>query len=64
MFDLNRWPIIQRIGRRLRSNMHILVYHTYRRPIKNTIGVAVNRLVGMGLKQLQLPVSNNIQDSN
>ena len=49
-FDLNRWPIVQRIGRRFRSNLYILVYHTNRRPLKNSIGVAVNRLVGMGLK--------------
>ena len=50
MFDLNRWPIVQRIGRRFRSNLYILVYDTNRRPIINMIGVAVNRLVGMGLK--------------
>ena len=49
-FDLNRWPIVQRIGRRFRSNLYILVYHTNRRPMKNMIDVAVNRLVGMGLK--------------
>ena len=49
-FDLNRWPIVQRIGRRFRSNLYILVYHTNRQPIKNTIGVVMNRLVGMGLK--------------
>ena len=49
MFDLNRWPIAQRIGRRFRSNLYILVYDTNRRPIINMIGVAVNRLVGMGL---------------
>ena len=48
-FDLNRWPIVQRIGRRFRSNLYILVYHTNGRPIKNTIGVVMNRLVGMGL---------------
>ena len=52
MFDLNRWPIIQRIGRRFRSNLYILVCHTNRRPIRNTIGVVTNRLVGMGLKGL------------
>ena len=50
MFDLNRWPIIQRIGRRFRSNMYIPVYHTNGRSIKNMIGVVKNRLVGMGLE--------------
>ena len=49
MFDLNRRPIIQRIGRRFRSNMYIPVYHTNGRSIKNMIGVVKNRLVGMGL---------------
>ena len=29
--------------------MYIPVYHTNRRPFKNTIGVVINRLVGMGL---------------
>ena len=38
-FYLNRWPIIQRIGRRFKSNLYILVYHTNRRPIRKTIGV-------------------------
>ena len=37
-------------SRRFRSNMYIKVYHTNRQPIKYTIGVVVNRLVGMGLK--------------
>ena len=48
-FDLNRWPIAQRIVHRFRSNLYILVCHTNRRPIRNTIGVVKNRLVGMGL---------------
>ena len=30
-------------------NLYIPVYHTNRRPIKNMIGVAMNRLVGMAL---------------
>ena len=51
MFDLNRPPIAQRIGRRFRSNMYTPVYHSNRQPIKNTIGVVMNRLVGMALKQ-------------
>ena len=50
MFDLNRRPILWTIGRRFRLNLYILVSHTNRQPIKNTIGVVTNRLVGMGLK--------------
>ena len=49
MFDLNWRPIVKRIGSRFKSNMYIPVYHTNGRSIKNTIGVFVNRLVGMGL---------------
>ena len=49
MFDLNRPPILCMIGGRFRSNMYIAVSHTNRRPIKNTIGVVKNRLVGMAL---------------
>ena len=33
-----------------KSNLYIPVCHTNRRPIKNTISVVVNRLVGMALK--------------
>ena len=51
-FDLNRRPIVQRIGLRFISNLYIPVSHTNRRPIKNTIGVVMNHLVGMGLKAL------------
>ena len=32
-----------------KQNLYIPVYRTNRRPIKNTIGVVMNRLVGMGL---------------
>ena len=32
--------------------MYITVYHTNRQPIKDTIGVVMNRLVGMALKNL------------
>ena len=52
MFDLNRRLIVQRIGRRFRSNLYIIVYHTKRRPIKNTIGVS-----GIGLKGLRIDKS-------
>ena len=52
MSDLNRRAIIQRIARRLRSNMYIPVYHTNGRSIQNMIGVVVNPLVGMGLNRL------------
>ena len=48
-FDLNRWPIFQRIGHRFRSNLYILMCHTNWRPIRNTIGVVTKHLVGMGL---------------
>ena len=37
------------IGRQFKLNMYIPVYHTNRRPIKNTIGVVINCLVGMAL---------------
>ena len=33
------------------DQMYIPASHTNRQPIKNTIGVVVNRLVGVGLKQ-------------
>ena len=33
-----------------RLNLYITVCHTNKRPIKNTIGVVMDRLVGMGLK--------------
>ena len=33
-------------------NLCIPVYHTNRRPIKNMIGVVMNRLVGMALKRI------------
>ena len=52
MFDLDRRPILWTIGHRLRSNIYIPVYHTNRRPIKNTIGLVKNRLVGMALNRL------------
>ena len=48
MFDLNRPPIFCMIDGRFRSNMYIAVYHTNRRPIKNTIDVVKNRLVFRG----------------
>ena len=32
--------------------MYIPVCHTNRQPVQNTIGVVMNRLVGMGLKIL------------
>ena len=54
MFDLNRRPILLTIGRRFRSNMYIPVYHTNRRPIKNTIGLVKNRLVGMALYSVSI----------
>ena len=53
MFDLNCRPILWTIDHRFRSNMFIPVYHTKRRPIKNTIGVVMNRLVGMGLNRVR-----------
>ena len=37
--------------RRFVLNLYIPVSHTNRRSIKNTIGVVVSRLVGMGLKE-------------
>ena len=37
-----------------KSNMYIPVYHTNGRSIKNTIGVVMHRLVGMGLKDRDL----------
>ena len=40
--------IVDMISRRFRLN--ISVYHTNRRPIKNTIGVVMNRLVVKALK--------------
>ena len=49
-FDLNRLPILWTIGHQFKSNLYIPVYHTNRRPIRNTIGVIKNRLVGTGLK--------------
>ena len=59
MFDLDRqynrccnrrynWPLY----RRFILNMYISVYHTNQRPIKNMIGVVMNRLVGMGLTNI------------
>ena len=51
MVDLNRWPMVQRIGHRFRSNMYIPVYHTNRQPLKNIIGVVKNHLVGMALNK-------------
>ena len=50
MFDLNRRLILWTIGGRLRSNMYIPVYHTNRRPIKNTISLVKSRLVGKAFK--------------
>ena len=44
IFDLNRSTAD------CRSNVYIPVCHTNRRPIRNTIGVVKNRLVGMALK--------------
>ena len=57
MFDMNRQysrPIVAPIVALIvsRSNMYITVYHTNKRSIKDTIGVVVNRLVGIGLKPL------------
>ena len=54
MFDLDTisatiGATIGRLYRRFISNMCILVCHTNGRSIKNTIGVVINRLVGMGL---------------
>ena len=55
MFDLNRHynrsivPPAERTAD-CRSNMYIPVYHTNGRSIKNTIGVVMNCLVGMGLE--------------
>ena len=43
--------IAHRIGHKIRSNMYITMSHTNRRPIKNTIGVVMNRLVGMALQE-------------
>ena len=56
-FDMNRRCIIRpynqlilmRFVRRFILNLYIAVSHTNRRSTKNTIGVAVNCLVGMGL---------------
>ena len=47
IFDFNR----RYNRRRYRSIMYIPVSHTNWGSIKNTIGVVVNRLVGMGLKE-------------
>ena len=62
MFDLNQQAIIQRIGRRFRSNMYIPVYHTNGRSIKNMIGVVVNRLAGMGRVRPELRAKVSIFD--
>ena len=45
MFDLNR-----QYNRRSRSNMYIPVSHTNGRSIKNTLGVVMHHLLGVGLK--------------
>ena len=55
-FDLNRLPILWTIGHCLKSNLYIPVYHTNRQPIRNTIGVIKDRLVGMGLKAINIQV--------
>ena len=47
MIDMNR-----RFVHRFRSKMYIPVSYTNRQSYKNTNGVGVNRLVGMGLKGL------------
>ena len=50
MFDLD-WRYNRHYNwRQFRSNMYIPVSHTNGGSIKNTIGVIMNRLVGMGLK--------------
>ena len=49
-FDFNQLPILWTISHHFKSNLYIPVYHTNRRPIRNTIGVIKNRLVGMGLE--------------
>ena len=47
-FDMDR--LQNRCYNRFSSNMYIPGSHTNRRFIKNTIGVAMNHLVSMGLK--------------
>ena len=49
MFDLNWWPILWAILVPIQiKDVHSSV-HTNRQPIKNLIGVVMNRLVGMSL---------------
>ena len=65
-FDTNRpynqpivAPILSSVDYKL--NLYIPVCHTNRRPIKNMIGVVMNRLVGMALKSLfSLTPSNTL----
>ena len=46
-----------------RSNLCLGLYpiHTNRRPIKNMVGVVMNRLVGMGLKKVAKKVVKKLQ---
>ena len=55
-FDINRRynrPIVPTADctADYKLNLCISVYHTNRRPIKNMIGVVMNRLVGMALRK-------------